>query len=247
MIKNFWFSNVYLLFQKRLKVELKAAVEELKEKVERGEDVKAQFWKIVGEVKRRDVDKEVLRDIAEIRDLIFDKKTVLSAKTGNILFPILFLLSNASFLYAALTKVSFVLLLLLEAIVLYFTFLNGRVLGSRLTGIKIEGYYRLNPVELGMKLDFESYLKVPQKSRVLFFLTPILFEHAVLLFHALILYLAKTELHWIPLLFVFVNIPFSYLVYRVKKTGELYRFLRELKILKELSEKPPSEKDQEDG
>lgn len=137
------------------------------------------------------------------------------------------------------------LLFAVESAVVYSSFIVGRLIGSLITGIKITGFYRYNPLELGMKLDIVSYLKAKQKNRVIFFLTPIVFENLVFLFQSFLLVYLNNEFYWVPLVLVILNFLFSYAIYKFKKTGELYRFIREVKILRELSEKPSAEKNQE--
>ncbi len=226
------------------------ALKAVEEKIKRGEDAKKDFWKLVGVIKRtEEVDEEVLIRIAKLRDEIFDKQLILSLKSGIAIFTSLIVLTNALFFLIASENLQFLLkaalLFAVESAVVYSSFIVGRLIGSLITGIKITGFYRYNPLELGMKLDIVSYLKAKQKNRVIFFLTPIVFENLVFLFQSFLLVYLNNEFYWVPLVLVILNFLFSYAIYKFKKTGELYRFIREVKILRELSEKPSTEKNQE--
>ncbi len=226
------------------------ALKAVEEKIKRGEDAKKDFWKLVGVIKRtEEVDEEVLIRIAKLRDEIFDKQLILSLKSGIAIFTSLIVLTNVLFFLIASENFQFLLkaalLFAVESAVVYSSFIVGRLIGSLITGIKITGFYKYNPLELGMKLDIVSYLKAKQKNRVIFFLTPIVFENLVFLFQSFLLAYLNNEFYWVPLVLVILNFPFSYAIYKFKKTGELYRFIREVKILRELSEKPSAEKNQE--
>ncbi len=222
------------------KSEILEKLESIEKRVEEKEDARRDFLKLVGEIKRGGgADDEVLRRIAEVRDKIFGKRVVLEYDKGVPVFVLFFILSNAFLFALAFMEGPLVLkavaLILAEFCVFYFTFLTGRVIGAKFSRIRVEGFYKYTPLEFGMKLDYVSYLKVPQKSRVIFFLTPILFENLVMAAQAATLILLRNEFYWIPLLILALNLPFSYLIYKIKRTGELYRLMREVRIL--LSEK----------
>lgn len=220
--------------------EIAKKLEDIEKRIESGEDVRKDFWKLVGEIKRsRKVNDDLLKRVALLRDKIFRKKVVTGYRRGAAVFILFFIISNALLLTLALLKVPHLLkgvvLILTEFAVLYFTFLTGRILGAKISRIGVERFYMYNPLEFGMKLDYVSYLRVSQKNRVVFFLTPILLENLVLAAQAVTLILLKNEFYWIPLLILVSNIPFAYLVHKIKKTGELHRLIREIRIL--LSEK----------
>lgn len=222
------------------KLEILKALKVVEEKVEKGEDAKRDFRRIVGELKRgENVDEEVLRRVAELRDKFFKKQIVLDYTKGVVVFVLFFIISNATFFFLVLGEIpllpKLIALFLIEFSVLYFSFLTGRITGAKISGIRVEGFYKYNPLEFGMKLDYASYLKVPQKSRVILFLTPILFENLVMLTHAITLFFLKNEFYWIPMTFLIANLPLSYTIYKIKRTGELYRLIREIRIF--LSEK----------
>ncbi len=212
-----------------------AVLRELEEIKKSGD--KNRFWRIVGVVKREDViDEDVVDEIARVRDAIFDVNVVVGYRLGAAIFFLLFIASYTFLLYLVYVELNWliklVLAVLLESLVLYFSFLTGRCLGSLITGIKFVGFYRYNPLELGLKLDYRSYLRAGKVRRVLLFATPILFEHVVLLSQVLILLALSSYLFLLPLLLLAVNLPFSYLVHKKLRTGELHRFLRELRILR---------------
>ncbi len=217
-------------------------LEELENRLRRGEDVRKDFWRVVGRIKRLErVDDEVVVKAAEIRNALFGRKVILSHKKGFVLFSSLFVLFNVLFFVLINETFSWllktILLLFIEALVLYTSFLVGRGLGSALTGIRMEGFYKYNPLEFGVKIDYESYLRASQSRRFMLFFVPVAFENLVMLIQAFALVLMEVGYWIIPLAFIFANVLFSYLVHRIKKTGELHRMLRELRILMELREK----------
>ena len=188
-----------------------------------------------------EVSDEVARRAAEVHSILFKKKIVLSFRNGALVFSALLITSYALFFWIAfqpglgsLYKV--LLAFVVESFVLYSSFLTGRCLGGMISGIRFEGFYRYNPAELGLKLDYHSYLRAGQQNRVLLFGTPILWEHLVLLSQVIVMWIYNHFLIWIPLLLLISNLPFSYLIHRKLKTGELHRFLREMRILREIKQ-----------
>ncbi len=204
-------------------------------------EVRREFWKIVGELKRVEIqlDDEILEKVARVHDCLWKDRKVLSYRISVLIFAI-FLLSCCFFAYLALYKPEIPIPagVVIECIVIYSGFLTGRCLAGFITGIRFEGFYRYNPLELGMKLDIRSYLKAGQKRRVLLFAIPILWVHGVLALQIILLSLlpspssTPSPLIWIPVIFLLSYIPFSYLIHVKFRTGELHRFLRELKILR---------------
>ncbi len=205
------------------------------EDIERKID-KDRFWKIVGIVKRKDItDEDVIEEIVRVRNAIFDVNIVIGYRFGAAIFSLLLVVSYLLFLYLTIYVelswfIKLVLAVLLESCVLYFSFLTGRCLGSLITGIKFIGFYKYNPLELGLKLDYRSYLKAGKVRRAILFATPILLEHAILVSQILIL--RNTNLFLLPVFLIAVNLPVSYIVHKKFRTGELHRFLRELRILR---------------
>ncbi len=196
------------------------------------EEAKKKFWKIVGKIKRSEVSDEVIEKAVEIRERIFGKRVILSARAGGLIFLVMFFLSYALFLHLARIGAGLLVLLLVELSVVYFAYLVGRCLSSLITGIKIAGFYKYTPVEFGVKIDYGSYLRASQMRRAMFFGIPILWVHAVLL--SQIVWNIGDSAALIPGVLLVTYLPFSYVVHKKLKTGELHRFLRELKILREL-------------
>lgn len=217
-------------------------LESIEKSLETGEDVRKDFWKLVGKVKRERVtNDEVLKRIAMIRDRMFRKKLILSYRAGAVLFSTMFLLFNVLFFMTATLMspgtVKAGLILTLELTVMYFAFLLGRCAAASLLGIKVDGFYRYMPFEFGVKINYLSYLKARQRDRVLLYAGAIVLEHITMLAHTLFLLAIKSSYWVIPAFFLVVNLPFSYAIHRMAKTGELHRLLREYRILKELKTK----------
>ena len=179
---------------------------------------------------------------AEIRKTLLKKKIILSHKTGAILFSLGLILAYSLFpwisLYSNLEGILlYIVAFLSEALVLYFSFLTGRCLGSLLSGIKFEGFYMYDPLEFGVRIEYVSYLKATQGKRTLLFGIPILWEHIIMISQVIILWHYKSPAIWIPLAFLIIMLPFMLVIHKKAKTGELHRFFRELKILREIKRK----------
>jgi len=229
-------------------MELLTELEEIEKRLRNEGDnpqVRRDFWKIVGKIKRMpssEVDELVLHKVAEIRKNLLKKKIILSHKTGAILFSLDLILAYSLFLWISLySNLEGVLLYIVafpsEALVLYFSFLTGRCLSSLLSGIKFEGFYMYDPLEFGVRIEYVSYLKATQGKRTLLFGIPILWEHIIMISQVIILWHYKSPAIWIPLAFLIIMLPFMLVIHKKAKTGELHRFLRELKILREIKRK----------
>ena len=202
--------------------------------------VRGKFWRVVGKIKRMDIDQvgdSLIAKTVEIRNKLFRKKILMSRGKGITLFSLGFITSLLVFIWfilyfpSANVFIFNVVLFILELFVLYFAFLFGRILGGLLSGIKFEGFYKFSPLEFGVKLDYASYLKSGQRNRVLFFGFTILWEHIILMFQLVFAWLFRPKGIWVPLLFLIILLPSQYVIHRFAREGELHRFIRELKIL----------------
>ncbi len=211
-------------------------IAKIKEKLESGENVRRYFWKAVGEVKRSQIDDpKVIDALSQIRETLFEKRLIISFRTGFLLFSTLFVLINILFLHVSLTMkegiAKVIALLIIETGNIYTSFLAGRCIGFIASGIGAEGFYRYAHLEFGVKVNFRDYLTVEPKKRVILYSGAILLEHIILLAHAVFLF--AIDSYWeIPAFLLAVNLPFSYLIHRIARTGELHRLIREIKILK---------------
>lgn len=214
-------------------------LERIEKKLKKGEDAKREFWMLVGRIKRSNVlDDDVLARVASIRDEVFGRRVLFGFKAGFLAFLFLFILSNA-LLYPITIKpmpenLKLAGIVGVELTALYTSFLVGRCLSAIITGIRVDGFYRYTPLEFGVKMDYMSYLKASQRDRVLLYSGAIVLEHITMLAHTLFLLSMKSSYWIIPAFFLTVNLPFSYLMHRLAKTGELHRLLREYKILREI-------------
>jgi hypothetical protein len=233
-----------------LETELLEQLEDLKRKLQDASEdakdanrLKKEFWRIIGKIKRLpEVSDEIAGRAAEIHSLLFIKRTVLDFRNGALVFSGFLVLTYSLFFWIALHAElknfqKSLLALFVEFPILYLSFLTGRCLAGVISGIKFKGFYRYNPFELGLRLDYYSYLRAGQQRRVLLFGIPILWEHLILLSQLIVLLKYNQSLIWIPGIFLISNLPFSYLIHKKLKTGELHRFLREMKILREIEQK----------
>ncbi|WP_456477621.1 hypothetical protein [Geoglobus ahangari] len=222
----------------KMNVNLLNELERIETELKEGKEVRREFWRVVGRIKRESVrDEEVLRKAAEIRDRIFGRRIIIGFWPGFLAFLFLFTLSNILLYTTATSPVSEGLklagIVVAELLTLYFTFLVGRCISALLAGIKVEGFYRYSPLEFGVKVDYLSYLKATQERRVLLYSGAIVLEHLVMLIHAVFLYGVGS--YWIvPALLLLANLPFSYVIHRTANTGELHRLIRELRIMREI-------------
>ncbi|AIY90741.1 hypothetical protein [Geoglobus acetivorans] len=217
-------------------------LERIEKKLKRGEDVRREFWLLAGRIKRSNVrDDDILSRVARIRDEMFDRKVLFGFRAGFSAFSFLFILSN-TLLYLIAFKpmpdnLKLVSIAAVELAALYTSFLVGRCLSATLTGIEVDGFYRYTPLEFGVKINYLSYLKASQRDRVLLYSGAIVLEHITMLAHTLFLLSIKSSCWIIPAFFLIANLPFSYLMHRAMRTGELHRLIREYRILREVRAK----------
>ncbi|RLI79904.1 hypothetical protein DRP05_02285 [Archaeoglobales archaeon] len=208
----------------------------LSQELEGKEDevIKKKFWRIVGKVKRGEIEvsEEDIEELSKIRDRFFKKRIVLSAKKGSILFPIGFVASLAIFLWVNLNAnaYTYILLFLSELFVIYFCFLTGRLLGCLISGIGFDGFYLYTPLEFGVKINYRDYLRKKQRNRVILYGTTLCFQGFVMVVLLIIVYIYKPWIIFIPLIFLILWLFGSIAIHYIAKTGELHRFWRELKI-----------------
>ena len=215
--------------------------------------VRKAFWQTVGKIKRtppNEVSDETFIKATEIRNQLFKHKVVLGVGKGLVTFFIIAHLAFLGFLWTLLyfeTAIAMViplpplfLLLLLNAVILLLTVLIvygvypwGRFLGGVIARVKFDGFYRYSPGELGLKIEYRSYLQTTQSRRKWVFGFPIILVFGYLLILLIITWLVNPVGIWAPLILV-VGFGFFYLAIYYKKTGELFRFMRELRIEREL-------------
>ena len=234
--------NLYGVFAPRLNVNISNELNRLEKSLERNEDIREDFWRIVGRVKRQGIkDENILKRITRIRDEIFGKRIILSYNTGKVIFSSLFVLFNILMFLTSLfvnqEAVKAGLIFFIELAVLYFAFLTGRCVAARISGIEVDGFYRYTPLELGVKVNYLSYLKARQIDRVVLYSGAILLEHVTMFIHTLFLLAIRSGYWTIPAFFLVINLPFSYIIHKKAKTGELHRLLREYRILREVRAK----------
>jgi len=213
-------------------------INEIERRLEAGEDVRKEFWRLAGEVKRSRIrEDDVINRLSRIRDRLFEKETVIGFREGFALFSILFLLFNFLFFHASLKMengaVKAITILGIEIGIVYTSFLVGRCIGSLISRIGVDGFYRYSNLEFGVKMNYRDYLKAEPVNRVILFSGAIFLEHLILAIH--LIFLLTINSYWIiPAFILIINLPFSYLIHRIARTGELHRLLRELRIFREI-------------
>ena len=206
-------------------------------------DVKKKFWKAIGKIKRMgpsEIDERTLDLASSLREKLYPRKLILSA-TGGFVFTLLgFITTFLLFVWVVITinfefVITAAIIFLVTFANLYFSFLLGRCLGITFSGIKIDGFYRYSPMEFGVRMNYKAYLKAPQKKRVVLFGTTIVFEITTLLIETgFIALFSDIKYTIVPLGVLFIWLAGSYIIHKKARTGELHRFLRELKIQKEI-------------
>ena len=218
--------------------------------------VRKAFWRTVGKIKRlppNAVSDETVVKTTEIRNRLFKHKIVLGVGKGLVIFFLLAHLAFFGFLWALLhfeAVISMILilpplflLLLLNAVILLLTVFVaygvypwGRFLGGVIARVKFDGFYRYSPGELGLKIEYNSYLRTTQSRRKWVFGFPILIVLGYLFLLFIVAWLVNPAGMWAPLILV-VGFGIFYVAIYYMKTGELYRFMREFRIERELKAK----------
>ncbi len=205
-------------------------LEDIERKLARGEDVekvRREFWKVVGKIKRSGVSDEVVLKASELREKLFRGKIVMGYRLGAAVFTVGFLTSYVLFILFA---DQLLVAVLIELAVVYFAFLLGRIMGAAISGIGVDGFYKYNPLEFGVKVNYRDYLRAKQSERVVLYAFAIVWIHVVLLTQLALVY--PSEAFVIPLFLLIVYLPFSYIIHLKLKTGELSRLIKELRILR---------------
>jgi hypothetical protein len=219
-------------------------------------EIRKTFWRIVGKIKRlnpTEVDDEVIDKTANIRNRLFKHEVVLSVNRGLGLFFLVALFADIGFIWALLYFETILalfiilppffrllalngILLVLMIFMAYGAYPWGRYVGGVIARVKFDGFYRYSPGELGLKIEYTSYLKTTQSRRKWVFGVPVIWVFGIFFTLLPIAWFLNPSGIWTPLLMVLLFGVF-YLVIYYKKTGELYRFIRELRIEQEIKRK----------
>jgi hypothetical protein len=182
--------------------------------------VRRAFWRIVGKIKRQDpasLDDTTIEKAAAIRNQLFRHPVILGVRTGLLIFLIDAILAFAAFFWvllnfvAALTTIivlpSTILILLLNVVLaiitvflLYGVYPWGRFLGGVIARVRFEGFYRYSPGELGLKIEYISYLKTTQSRRKWVFGFPILWVFTFIVILIPIAWFLNPAGIWTPLI-----------------------------------------------
>jgi len=217
--------------------------------------VRTAFWRIVGKMKRQNPSRLTEAEIdraAAIRNRLFKQPVILKVRTGLLLFFITALFAFFAFLWALFYFESSLAMIVslppgITAILLNITlgiftifiaygiYPWGRFLGGLIAHVRFEGFYRYSPGELGLKIEYTSYLKTSQSRRKWVFGFPIPWVFAFIIILVPITWLLNPAGIWAPLIICILFVFFYLVIYRAK-TGELYRFIRELRIAREVKQ-----------
>lgn len=216
--------------------------------------VRRAFWRIVGKMKRRvpsEVTNEEINKATEIRNRLFRHPVILGVGKGLLIFFLIALFSYAAFIWVLLSLEVHILVLngilfFFGIFALYGVYLLGRYLGGRIARVKFEGFYRYSPGELGLKIEYASYLKTTLSRRKWVFGFPIIWVFVFLFLEVVIAWFLNPLGLWAPLIFL-ISFPFFYVAITHWKLGELYRFLRELRIEREVKRKRQKQSEHESG
>lgn len=216
-------------------------------------NIRKAFWRIIGKMKRQNpanLDEAEIEKAAAIRNCLFKQPVILKVQTGLLLFFITALIAFFAFLwvlfYFESSLAMFILLppgittILLNVVlgiitifIAYGVYPWGRFLGGRIACVRFEGFYRYSPGELGLKIEYTSYLKTTPSRRKWVFGFPIPWVFAFIVILIPITWFLNPAGTWAPLLICILFAIFYLVIYRAK-TGELYRFVRELRIAREV-------------
>jgi hypothetical protein len=218
--------------------------------------VRKAFWRIVGKIKRMEptaVDDEVVEKTTAVRNRLFKQDIVINTGKGVATYflvcilsflgyigVLLFLESSLS-LFIILPPLFFqiilnIVLILLSVFIAYGSYPMGRYIGGVIARVKFEGMYRYSPGELGLKIEYTSYLRTTPSRRKWVFGFPIIWVFGILLILLPITWLLNPVGIWAPIFIIILFAIFYVAIYRMK-IGELYRFVRELRIAREVKQK----------
>lgn len=206
--------------------------------------VRRAFWRIVGKMKRlphSEVTNGEIDKATEIRNRLFRQPVIMGVGKGLLIFFLIALFFYAVFIWGLLSLEYHILVLngilfILSIFALYGMYPLGRYLGGRIARVKFDGFYRYSPGELGLKIEYVSYLKTTQSRRKWVFGFSIIWIFSFLLLEVVIAWFLNPLGLWAPLI-ILISFPFFYVAITYRKLGELYRFIRELRIEREVNRK----------
>lgn len=216
--------------------------------------VRRAFWRIVGKMKRlapSEVTDGEIDKATEIRNRLFRQPVIMGVGKGLLIFFLIAFFSYAAFIWALLYLEVHILVLngilfFLSIFALYGVYPFGRYLGGRIARVKFEGFYRYSPGELGLKIEYVSYLKTTPSRRKWVFGFPIIWIFTFLFLEVVIAWFLNPLGFWAPLIFL-ISFPIFYIAITYRKLGELYRFIRELRIEREVKRKRQKPSEHESG
>jgi len=233
------------------------------EKIEQGLDsegdtkaTRKSFWRIIGKMKRQNpasLKEAEIQKATAIRNRLFKQPVIVGVRIGLLMFFITGLLAFLAFLWvlfyfeSSLTLfillppgLSIILLNIVLGIITVFiaygVYPLGRFLGGAIANVRFEGFYQYSPGELGLKIEYTSYLKTSQSRRKWVFGFPIPWVFSFIFILLPITLVWNPTGIWAPMIIIILLAIFYLAIYRAN-TGELYRFMRELRIAREVKRK----------
>ncbi len=262
--RHFWSVEGYFLYKynaywflRWVAVTIESELRTIEQRLDKEGDtkeVRKSFWRIVGKIKRlnsNEITPEIIEKTANIRNRFFKHKIVLGVKKGLVLFFFVAFFALMGFIWTLLYFETILtlflilppfyalialngLLLVLLIFIAYGAYPWGRYLGGIIARVKFDGFYRYSPGELGLKIEYRSYLRTTRSRRKWVFGFPIIWIFAIFFLSLPIAWILNPAGIWTPLLLVLLFGVF-YMVIYYKKVGELYRFLREFRIEREVN------------
>ena len=220
------------------------------------DNTRKSFWRIIGKMKRQDpasLDEAEIQKAAAIRNRLFKQPVIVGVRIGLLMFSITAIVGFLAFFWVMFYFESNLAMLIpippgLSVIILnvelgiitvfiaYGVYPVGRYLGGVIARVRFEGFYRYSPGELGLKIEYRSYLKTTQSRRKWVFGFPIPWVFTFIFILLPITWIWNPAGIWAPAIILILFAVFYLVIYRAK-TGELYRFMRELRIAREVKRK----------
>jgi hypothetical protein len=234
-------------------------LEKIEQRLEQEGDtkqVRTAFWRIISKIKRQDprqITDATIDKAAKIRNQLFSHDVILSTSKGLGLFFLIALIAFIGIIQILLffdawlaslmpydpfvfTIILNVFLVIGSILLAYGVYPWGRYFGGVIARIKFDGFYRYSPGELGLKIEYTSYLKTTQSRRKWVFGLPVFWVFGFFFILLPITWFLKPSGIWGPFIMIILFGIFYPVIYR-RKTGELYRFVRELRIAREVKQK----------
>ncbi|MFX1475438.1 MAG: hypothetical protein ACFFCO_08185 [Promethearchaeota archaeon] len=219
-------------------------LQEIEKRLDAEGDTKAvrrAFWRIISKMKRQPragVSESEIVKATEIRNRLFRHPVVMGVGKGVFLFLLCLVLALLAYIWVLMyLVVDFlwlnVILLVVSIFVLYGAYPIGRYFGGKIARVQFDGFYRYSPGELGLKIEYSSYLRTTLRRRKWVFGFPVIWIFGFLAVEVILAWFLNPAGVWGAFI-ILVLFPVFYVAIYFRRTGELYRFIRELRIEREV-------------